>query len=250
MEYRQLKYFETVAKLGNITRAAAELSISQPPLSQQIKMLENDLGFKLFIRHSKGIRLTKDGVAFLQRVRPLIKQFEELSSEVHGSQNGTKGHLSIATIPALTGLLSKAIDKIWKDYPDLYISLHEGHANSVVSLVKNRDVHIGITRLPIINQELNFSIIGDDPVNAFLNRNDPLAKAERIYPSDLNGRKLVLLQFEDQRSGFLQIARTLEESNAEPIIVGRMERISTLFQIVKHGDYITLVPNSSKELAP
>lgn len=250
MEYRHLKYFETVARHGNISRAADELNISQPPLSQQIKLLEDKLGFKLFIRHNKGMKLTGEGSGFLQRVRPLLRQFEEFSDQVLGTQNAVSGTLTIATIPALSGLVGKALKEIWNVFPELHVSVREGHANKVVSLVESREAHIGITRLPIISRDLDYSIIGDDPVRVFLREDDDLANAKRIYPNDLVNKKLILLQLEAENSGFLQIIRALEEAKLDSVITGYMDTISTLLQVVKHGACLTLVPNSSIELAP
>lgn len=249
MEIRHLKYFATVANYGNITRAAEELKISQPPLSQQIQALEEKVGFKLFVRHKKGMRLTEEGALLLQRIQPLLKQFEELSNYIQGIQESTFGNFTIATIPAFSGLLSKSLFYIWDKHPNVHVSIREGYSHMVISLVRNREAHIGITRLPILSPELNFSILGDDPVRVFLREDDPLAKKERILPKDLENRKLLLLR-SSVESGFSQIVRTLEETGKEPQIIGHSESIFTLLQMTKRGPGICIVPNSSITLAP
>ena len=95
MELRHLRYFVAVAEEGHITRAAARLGIQQPPLSQQLKALENELGFLLFRRHARGIESTDAGVAFLADARSMLASLKAGAERARRVARGQSGALTI-----------------------------------------------------------------------------------------------------------------------------------------------------------
>ncbi|SFP99492.1 transcriptional regulator, LysR family [Psychrobacillus psychrotolerans] len=244
MDFRNFKYFEAVARVGNITKAATELNISQPPLSQQIQSMEIELGVKLFERHKKGVLLTEEGKLLLQKVSPLLRQYNELIDYLSDSQNLGIGNITVAILPAFSSTLSEALARIWEENLNIHFSIKEGHSNSIISLVQSGEAHLGITRLPIQNSELNYSILGNDPIRVILRNDDPLVIKEKVLPKDLKGRPLVLIQGSTTHSAFAQIIQMLEEANIKPNIIGHTETASTLLKIVKQGPGIGLAPQS------
>ena len=128
MDFRRLQYFETVARLGNLTKAAEVLKISQPPLSQQIQFLERELGVKLFERKKQGMFLTNEGFLFLEQVTPLLRQFQGLKGYISEIQNprGKVSTLTIATLTGFSGILSHALSHFWHVNPNVCISIREG----------------------------------------------------------------------------------------------------------------------------
>ncbi|SEN03425.1 DNA-binding transcriptional regulator, LysR family [Mesobacillus persicus] len=244
MDFRNLKYFEAVARLGNITKAATELNISQPPLSQQIQNMENEMGIKLFERHKKGVILTEEGKLLLQKVNPILRQYNELLTYLSDPQNLIMGNITVAILPFFSANLSEALAHIWEENPNIHFSIKEGHSNAIISMVQNGEAHLGITRLPIHNSELNYSILGNDPIRVVLREDDPLALKERILPKDLEGRPLILIRGSTIHNAFLQIVQMLEEAKIKPNIIGHTETSSTLLQLVKYGPGIGLAPQS------
>src|SRR5882762_4896335 len=95
MELRHLRYFQAVADAGHMTRAAAELGIQQPPLSQQIRALETELGLALFQRHAKGVTLTDAGRLFLADVRRILNDVTALQQRMAGVASGQQGVLAV-----------------------------------------------------------------------------------------------------------------------------------------------------------
>jgi DNA-binding transcriptional LysR family regulator len=101
LELRHLRYFVAVAEEKNFSRAAERLNMTQPPLSQQIKDLEKEIGAKLFDRTSRPLRLTVAGEAFLEEARILIMQFEQTVHKIHSISQGESGYLTVSFSTAL-----------------------------------------------------------------------------------------------------------------------------------------------------
>src|SRR5712672_1725922 len=102
MELRHLRYFVAVAEEQNVTRAAARLHVSQPPLSRQIRDLESELGLTLFERSPKAIRLTPAGRVFLEEARAVLRRAEEAVQTLKASAAHTSGKLEVGYAPSLT----------------------------------------------------------------------------------------------------------------------------------------------------
>ena len=226
VDFRNFKYFEAVARFGNITRAAAELNMSQPPLSQQIQSMENEMGIKLFDRYKKGVVLTEEGKLLLQKISPLLRQYDELLNYVSDPQNLIMGSVTVAILPIFSATLSDVLANMWEENLNIHFSIKEGHSNTIISLVVSGEAHIGITRLPIHNPELNYSILGNDPIRVVVREDDPLSKKEKILPKDLNGRPLVLIRGSTTHSAFTQIVQSLEEAKIKPNIIAHTETSS------------------------
>src|SRR3954452_4122376 len=101
MELRHLRYFVAAAEEQNITRAAARLHVSQPPLSRQIHDLEHELGVQLFERTAKSIRLTEAGRVFLTEARAVLQRADQAAQTVKAIGSGLSGELNIGYAPSL-----------------------------------------------------------------------------------------------------------------------------------------------------
>src|SRR5580693_3434462 len=126
MELRHLRYFVAVAEEQNVSRAAARLHVSQPPLSRQTRNLENELGIALFDRVANAVRLTEAGRAFLIEARAVLKRAEgavQLAKDVAG---GKRGEIQVGYAPSLTvELLPRALRNFRKSNPGVRVRLHD-----------------------------------------------------------------------------------------------------------------------------
>ncbi|HAB59653.1 MAG TPA: LysR family transcriptional regulator, partial [Lachnospiraceae bacterium] len=128
MNIKQLQYFLTVAEAGSITAAAKRLHISQPPLSNQMQLLENELGTKLFERGSRKITLTYAGQILYNRAQTIVDLSSAAIREITDLGTGLQGTIHLGTISSCgVVLLDKHIKHFHNQYPDVNFELYEGN---------------------------------------------------------------------------------------------------------------------------
>src|SRR5215468_2890660 len=151
MELRHLRYFVAVAEEKSFTRAAARLRMRQPPLSQQIKMLEREIGVRLFERLPKGVELTAGGVVFLTDAQATLAGVERAAQKAVHAANGIEGALSVGFTSSVAShhVAPDIILRYSRSYPHVALTFHEGNAHDRlgqigrVALVK-RECHVRI----------------------------------------------------------------------------------------------------------
>lgn len=157
MEFRQLKYFLAVVEEGQITKAADRLNITQPPLSQQIILLENELGVQLFHRTKKQIRLTEAGRILQTRAEQIMELLKATTDEVQVATHGLSGKLTIGTITSSgRSLIPEYIQKYHALYPQVTFDLRQGDTRRILDLLDAGVIEIGLVRLPVDESLYNY----------------------------------------------------------------------------------------------
>ena len=127
MELRHLRYFVTVAAELHFGRAAERLFISQPALSQQIRSLEGELGFKLLERNSRGVRLTPEGEAFLVEAKTVVRDADHATDVARALAEGATGHLRLSHLRTMPGgLPERVVSEYQRRYPGVEIIPESG----------------------------------------------------------------------------------------------------------------------------
>jgi len=148
MDMRQLRYFLMIAREGQITRAAKLLNMEQPPLSRQLKQMEDELGVKLFDRHGKGLKLTDAGMHLKQRAESLYSQFNETIEEMKELEQGVRGVLSIGAVFSCSSLLPQPIEQFRKKYPQVSYKILEGDHYYLGEQLEKHAIDLVFARLP------------------------------------------------------------------------------------------------------
>lgn len=147
MDIRQLRYFVTVAEERQITRAAKKLNMAQPPLSHQLKLIEEQLGTTLFYRNSRSVELTEAGVLLYQRAISILHQLEDSLIEVKEIGDGLRGQLSLGTAKSCAiNYLPDKIQGFRNNYPLITFRILDGHPHQVVKFLEERLVELAIVR--------------------------------------------------------------------------------------------------------
>ena len=157
MDIRQLKYFLAIAEAGQFTKAATRLHITQPPLSQQIILLEKELGVQLIERTKKHINLTESGRILQNRAEQIIELINTTIDEIQEAANGLSGKLTIGTITSSgRTLIPELVQKFHQTYPKISFDLRLGDSRRILELLNAGIIEIGLVRLPINTSLYNY----------------------------------------------------------------------------------------------
>ena len=195
MELRHIRYFIAVAENMSISRAAQELLIAQPPLSRQIRDLEDELGADLFERTPQGLRITPEGNAFLQYARQIMDLAERSRIHVFEMAKGIQGTIDIASVEGhAPRLIAKWIAAFREGRPNVQYSIRNGSTDDVIYRVTQ-----GLSDLGVITEPLNadgvFSVpVYREPWTAMIPASDPLAKlpGDTVSVSALRDKALII----------------------------------------------------------
>src|SRR5213593_2006551 len=145
MELRHLRYFVAVAEEQNVTRAAARLHVSQPPLSRQIRDLEDELGVALFDHGAKSVRLTEAGRVFLTEARAVVERADKAVQTVKAVANGQRGEIHVGYAPSLTvELLPRALRFFQEANPGVRVQLHDLSTQEMLRGLRDGKLHVAL----------------------------------------------------------------------------------------------------------
>lgn len=187
MELRQLEYFREIASTGSINEAARHLNMSQPPLSYQIRQLENELNVKLFDRTSKGVTLTEAGKLLYDRSGNLLEYAR--STELEVSKTGKKRILRIGLTPTTVDTIMPYISQFSKKNPDVNFEVHDGITYSLYQYLLDGIIDISVARTPLRLDEVSYMKLCSEPMIAV---SAPENTAPSLKLADLLHRPLIL----------------------------------------------------------
>jgi DNA-binding transcriptional LysR family regulator len=196
MDLRQLDYFRRVAQRRNISLAAAELNITQPSLTKSIKLLEKELGVRLFDRLARGVELTDYGQAFLRHAEAIRVQIGDASSEIAALRSGNHGTVSVGAGPAwLRRHLPLAVAETVSRHPRVRIRVGGGFDEELFRALRRGDYDFVVAELPQAEDRRGLEVrpLAADDLGVCCRAGHPLARRRRIAPHDLLHYPWVLL---------------------------------------------------------
>src|SRR5699024_5278443 len=196
MEIKQLKYFIAIVEENSFSAAARKLHMTQPPLSQQLKLLEEELNVSLIERTTKKILPTKAGDLLYKRAKEILNLIDITSDEVKELRDGISGTLAIGTLTSLASeLLPDKIKTFKQQYPKVNFQIHEGDPNRIMELLDKRIIELGITRLPVDTSVFDLINLPEEPMIAAMNDEWNIATGfPYINLSNLEGKPLLLIK--------------------------------------------------------
>ena len=251
MELRQLRYFIAVAEELHFRRAAERLHISQPPLSQQIRALEDELGFELLTRSRRRVQLTPAGEAFLRDARVVLGELEGAVATARRIDAGQTGRLRVGFVgSALLSIVPGTVERFRASRPGVAIELRERSTVDQLRAVSAGVIDVGLVRPPIDDDgDLRAQTVLRERTVAALPAGHALARLARVPLGRLAAEPLVLFP-RDQAPGFhdLLIA-ALGSTGAAPRVVQYAPEMLTIIGLVAAGTGVSLVPASVSRLA-
>jgi DNA-binding transcriptional LysR family regulator len=193
IQLRHLRYFLAVMEEQHFGRAAERLYMAQPPLSQAIAQLEEELGADLLLRTSRGVVPTEAGEVFAARARVILSELDSAVAEVHRVA-GSSAPLRIGFVPYRTvATLDRFLASLHARHPNVNTRISHLHSQEQLARLRARELDIGILVAPVDEPALETEpLLAGDLVIAFVAADSPLALKERLTPADLRDQDLVL----------------------------------------------------------
>ena len=185
MDLRQLRYFVAVAEEGHITRAAQRLGMQQPPLSQQIKAIEQSLAIQLFRRKARGVELTAAGRALLDQAYGVLARFDQAILQAQRTARGEQGRLTIGIAPTAPfhPVVPRTIRAFRGAFPSVSVSLEEDLSRDAIARLRGEQIDVALLRAPVAEpQGLAVHLLLEEPMVAALPASHRLAAATMDAP--------------------------------------------------------------------
>jgi DNA-binding transcriptional LysR family regulator len=244
MELRQLKYFVAVAEERNFTRAAARLHITQPPLSVQIRHLEEEVGTPLLVREGRGVALTEAGRVFLEQARQSIAYANRAVMLAKKAANGEIGHLSIGhNGPAELLVLPFIVPAFTERWPNVQLDFQIPGTPKIVERVRQSELDLGFVWQPVPTDEFEVQNLLDIPFVAVLPSSHRLAAAQRISVKDLSEEPLLLYSRAQDIEFFHQVEQLFLNAGAVMNVVYEFETLLSIINFVAMGRGCSLLPD-------
>jgi DNA-binding transcriptional LysR family regulator len=250
IELRHLRYFLAVAETLHFSRAAERLGIAQPPLSQQIRRLEELVGHRLFDRSTRGVKLTLAGQLLAERARGTIEKVHDDLAQVRRLGRGEEGTLTVGFSGSVmfTGLPA-AIGEYRRKYPKVELRLHEMVTSAQIAALLEGTIDLGFLRDGDATEGIELTTVLRERYVAVLPEGHRLARRRSLAVGDLRDEPFILFV---RRMGPLAFDRTIaccERNGFHPKIVQNAPQWPTLVRLVAAGLGVSLAPACVATLA-
>ena len=245
MELRTLKYFTVVAEELNITHAAERLSMSQPPLSNQIKALEEELGTKLFVRGKRRLQLTEAGRMLYRNALRILDLAEKTRHDVMCLENGVSGTVNIAIVEGRAPFLTARWISGFKDeYPNVRYSLWNGSSDDALERLRQGLADLAVIAAPYDTEHLEGFAVGRGPWVAVMSKSNPLAKSagSELPLRLLAGQPLIV---PSRASRVEAIRKWFAQVGAEPNIICTMSNYVDAVALTERDIGISIFPQTT-----
>ena len=242
MDIKQLRYFVAIAEEKQITKAAKRLHMAQPPLSQQLKKMEEELDVLLFNRKGNTLELTQAGVALYQKATDIIRVFEEMIKETKEMVGGLSGNLRIGVNTFSDFQLAGYLNEFHKRYPNVYYTVYQGNSVELTKMIKEGLLDIGYVIFPIESHEVNILPIKTEPF-VYLT-NEPVEDSEAIVSLKNISQNAFILPSNEGLGIYKMIVSEFSRLHIKPVVKSECSDIKLLLELVKQGFGVTVVPES------
>lgn len=250
IELRHLRYFIAVAEELHFGRAAARLRISQPPLSQQIQILEEQIGARLLARTNRSVNLTAAGQQFLTDARQILGQVDAAAARAARLHQGETGELRIgftSSAPFIKAV-SDSLSRFRKRYPDVHLQMREVNTREQIAPLNEGELELGLMRNTRLPDTLNWTLILREPLLAMVHRDHPLAGSRSISLKQLAQEPFVFFDPHVGTGLYDDIIGLLRRYNIVPYITQEVGEAMTIIGLVSAGLGVSILPASFQRI--
>jgi DNA-binding transcriptional LysR family regulator len=249
IELNHLRCFIAVAEELHFGRAAARLFMTQPPLSRQIRLLEEALGLALFERNSRSVRLTEAGHAYYVDALRILSLNDQAADSARRIARGEAGQVTLG-FTAVSGyqLVPELLAAAGKSLPGITIVLKEMVSLEQVKALDLREIDLGIMRSQFASKGLTFQHLSREPLMVAIPAGHPLAKQKAIAARDLDGEPFVMYSPDGGKYFHDRISALLISAGVAVDSVQFIDQTHTIMALVRAGIGLAIVPASAREL--
>jgi DNA-binding transcriptional LysR family regulator len=245
MELRHLRYFVAVAEELHFTRAALRLNIAQPPLSQQIRALEGELGVQLFVRTRRSVALTDAGRALLERAREMLSAAQALPQQLQRVARGEVGLLRIgfsSTLP-LTKVLRDVVADHRRSHPDVALNLREMHTQLQFDSLGRGELDVGLVRYNERAPDgIRLRLVRRDPLRLVVPAGHRFARRKSVSIADCRDEAFIGFPGDAGTGTGPLLKRLAAQAGFEPRIAQEAREATTQIGLVAAGLGIAVLP--------
>ena len=247
MELRHLLYFKTVAEQLHFGKAAQKLFISQPPLSRQIKELEEELGVQLFLRSNKRVTLTEAGKYFKGEVDAVFARLEESKSIVKQLHDNESGQFKIGYISSVyQSHLAEVLKHMRDIFPYVKTSLFEVPTVTQITLLEKGELDVGILRAPVHSQQLTIKTLFFDPFMVVIPASQQADLMPDALATYLKGSPFIFFNKQYAPNYNDKLLEICQRMGFRPAITHEANNVHSILQLVEAGLGVSILPLSLK----
>jgi DNA-binding transcriptional LysR family regulator len=246
MELRHLSYFVAVAEEGQVTRAAARLSVAQPAVSAQVRRLERELGEPLFHRDQRGVRLTAAGEALLPHARAALAAAERGRDAIGSLRGLAEGSLRVGVVRPVDGRFAAALGAFHRAHPAIRIAVVERHNEPLLEALGTGEVDVALVGTPRRPPApIRSHVVASEPLAVGIGRDHPLRTRRSVSLAALRDEPMITLTRDSGLRTVLENA--CREAGFSPRIAVEAGELRGLAELAAEGLGVAIAPRSAFE---
>lgn len=249
MELKQLQWFVTVAEELSFTKAAARLHVSQPPISRQIRLLEDELGVALFARSTQKVALTRAGEMFLEHARRTLGAAEQARNAARRAAEGGAGSLRLGYVGAAAySFLPAVLRSFRKEHPHVELVLRVMTIQQQVQALRKAELDVGFVRMPLQDPAIETRRLVRERFVVALSVDHPLARKKQLALRELKDEGFIMFPLYEGLGLYRDVMDLCMKAGFIPQVVQEATPMQTVVGLVGAGIGVSLVPASASKL--
>lgn len=250
MNLRRLELFVVVAEELHFNRAAQRLHMAQPPLSQQIRKLEQEWKVQLFERNSRSVQLTTEGRVLLTYARKVLSQYDAMSLALQHARNGEAGRIRLGFVAsAAISAIPLLVPHVKSRWPEIELALQEETTDAQIALIRDAALDVGIVRETGAAEGIQRTLLTDERLIAAVSSEHALAPHQAIPLSALQGEKFVTFPRHQVSRLFDHVSALLHSAGVTLDIAQEAVQFPTILALVAARVGVAIVPECLRTFA-